>query len=250
MNMSNSSLVSYTWQGSTSNSNPRDHVIDTITIHHMAANGSLEGCFKTLAYKQNPGSVNYGIDSDGRIGLMIPENLRAWTSDSRPNDMRAVTIEVANDQPSDDGGWHVSDKAYAALINLCADICKRNGKNTMIWCSTLALTNARTFKANEMRMTIHQWFVPTGCPGAYLLSKMPDIAAQVTKKIQQPTNRVQATHSCYTYGSNSKGMPDVNGAYPSGSQWTVEKVISYAGQQWGKIKGSNNWIRMSDVKYV
>lgn len=181
--MANSSLVTYVWKGPKTNCNARDHVIDTITIHHIAGNGTLEGCFKTLAYKADPGSVNYGIDSLGAIGVMIDENLRAWTTCDRPNDMRAVTIEVANDKPSDAGGWHVSDKALAALINLCVDICKRNGKTKMIWCGSLAATNARSFASNEMRMTIHKWFAPTGCPGPYLESKMGYIASEVTKRL-------------------------------------------------------------------
>ena len=181
--MANSSLATYHWNGSKANCNIRDHVIDTITIHHMAGNGTCEGCFSTLAYKSTPGSVNYGIDSNGTIGVMIDEDLRAWTSSNRPNDMRAVTIEVANDKPSDAGGWHVSDKALASVINLCVDICKRHGKKKMIWCGSLSATNARKFASNEMRMTIHKWFAWTGCPGAYLESKMSYIANEVTKRL-------------------------------------------------------------------
>ena len=252
--MSNSTLATYIWKGSKSNCNTRDHAIDTITIHHMAANGTCEGCFSTLAYKGDPGSVNYGIETGGVIGLMIDEDLRAWTSNSRANDMRAVTIEVANDQPSNAGGWHVSDKAMTSLINLCADICKRRGKTKMIWCGSLDATNARKFANDEMRMTIHKWFAATGCPGEYLESKMSFIANEVTKRLNStPTpkpGRVAATHSCYTYDSDKKGNPAVNGPYKAGSQWTVEKIVTYAGQTWGKIKGAETWVRMSDVKNV
>lgn len=253
--MANSSLVSYVWTGDKSNCNVRDHAIDTITIHHMAGNGSLQGCFQSLVSRG--GSVNYAIDSNGKIGVMIDESYRAWTTSSRPNDMRAVTIEVANDQPSDAGGWHVSDKALASLIALCTDICKRNGKTKMIWCGSLSATNARTFASNEMRMTIHKWFAATGCPGQYLESKMSYIANEVTYKLNPPaptTNfRVQATHGCYTYSSNAQGKPPINpvsGTFKAGSQWTVEKVENYGGQSWGKIKGSNNWIIMADVKRI
>ncbi len=258
--MANSSLATYHWNGSKANCNIRDHVIDTITIHHMAGNGSCEGCFSTLAYKSDPGSVNYGIDSNGTIGVMIDEDLRAWTSSNRPNDMRAVTMEVANDKPSDAGGWHVSDKALASVINLCVDICKRHGKKKMIWCGSLKATEARKFAADEMRMTIHKWFAWTGCPGAYLESKMQYIADEVTKRLntaptpapkpkpKPTTGRVKAVHSCYTYDSNKKGNPAVNGAFKKGSQWTIEKVITYAGQEWGKIKNSDKWVRMSDVE--
>lgn len=251
--MANSKLVSYVWNGSKANCNVRDHAIDTITIHHMAGNGTCEGCCRTLAYKSEPGSVNYCIDSNGTIGVMIDEDMRAWTSSNRANDMRAVTMEVANDKPSDAGGWHVSDKALASVINLCADICKRHGKKKMIWCGSLTATEARKFAADEMRMTIHKWFAWTGCPGAYLESKMQYIADEVTKRLNPApapttfTGRVRATHGCYTYNSKKDGTPIVNGFYKKGSQWTVEKVEVYAGQKWGKIKDSSNWLLMTDV---
>lgn len=51
--MSNSSLVTYKWPGTTSNYNIRTHSIDRITIHMMAGNGSLQTCFNYLARPGN-----------------------------------------------------------------------------------------------------------------------------------------------------------------------------------------------------
>lgn len=250
--MSNSPLATVTIYSPNCNK-PRNHAIDTITIHHMACIMTVEACGNGFAKPSRQASSNYGIGSDGRIGLYVDEANRSWCSSSAENDNRAITIEVSNNVEGEEAiaaGWTVSDKALASLINLCVDICKRNGKKKMIWCGTKALTDTRTFAADEMRMTLHKWFVATGCPGAYLESKMSYIANEVTKRLSTPSNRVQATHSCYTYGSNSKGMPDVAGAYKTGSQWTIEKTIDYCGIKWGKIKGSTMWVRMSDVKYV
>ena len=162
---------------------PRNHAIDTITIHHMACDLTVEQCGNGFANPARQASSNYGIGTDGRIGLYVDEANRSWCSSSPENDHRAITIEVANDKPSDAGGWHVSDKALASLINLCVDICKRNGKSKMIWCGSLSATNSRTFASYEMRMTLHKWFAPTGCPGPYLESKMNYIAAEVTKRL-------------------------------------------------------------------
>ena len=162
---------------------PRNHAIDTITIHHMACDLTVEQCGHGFANSARQASSNYGIGSDGRMGLYVDEANRSWCSSSPENDHRAITIEVANDKPSDAGGWHVSDKALASLINLCVDICKRNGKSKMIWCGSLSATNSRTFASNEMRMTLHKWFAATGCPGPYLESKMSYIAAEVTKRL-------------------------------------------------------------------
>lgn len=66
-NMGDSSLVVYT-KWSPNYSSPRNHVIDTISIHCMAANGSIESLGNLFAQPSRKASSNYGIGSDGRIG--------------------------------------------------------------------------------------------------------------------------------------------------------------------------------------
>ena len=100
--MSNSSLVSYT-RISPHKYSPRDHAIDTITIHCMAGNLSLQTCGQIFQTRQ--ASSNYGIDSAGQIALYVDESDGSWCSSSRSNDMRAVTIEVANDGGAETG-WY------------------------------------------------------------------------------------------------------------------------------------------------
>lgn len=166
--MANSSLATWKWSGSTSNCDIRDHVIDTITIHHMAGNLSLEQCCSSVIGRN--ASCNYCIDSSGRVGVMIDEKKRAWTSSNPANDMRAVTIEVANNSGTPD--WTVSDEAMKSLISLCADICKRNG------ISKLNYTGS-----TSGNMTMHKWFAATDCPGPYLSSKFKYIQDEVNKKL-------------------------------------------------------------------
>ncbi|WP_296791959.1 peptidoglycan recognition protein family protein [Ruminococcus sp.] len=166
--MSNSSLATWRWNGNTDHYNTRDHVIDKITIHHMAGNLSLSGCCN--AVQSRGGSTNYCIDSNGNIGVMIDERYRAWTSSNRENDMRAVTIEVANAPGAGEPNWVVTDKALNACIQLCADICRRNGIKRINY----------TGNASG-NLTMHRWFFATGCPGPYLGSKFPYIAAEVNK---------------------------------------------------------------------
>lgn len=180
--MSVSPLVNWKWTGTTDHYNTRDHAIDRLTIHMMAGNGSLQTCFDWLAYHSG-GSVNYGIDSTGKIGSMIDESYRAWTSSNRANDMRAVTIEVAND--SGEPNWHVSDKAMSSLIKLCADICKRNG------IKALSYTGDKTCATGNM--SLHKWFAATSCPGAYLESKMPYIAQEVNKILNPTVKKTNTT---------------------------------------------------------
>lgn len=164
--MSNSPLVNYT--KISKNSNARRYPIQKITIHHMAGNLSVETCGEVFQNKQ--ASSNYGIGSDGRVGLYVEEHRRAWTSSNPDNDHRAVTIEVANDEVG--GNWHVSDKALNKLIELCVDICKRNGIKQL------------NFTGDKRgNLTMHKWFAATNCPGAYLESKFPYIAAEVNKRL-------------------------------------------------------------------
>lgn len=167
--MSNSNLVSYTKLSPHCNK-PRLHKIDKITIHHMAGNATIEQCGEGFAKPARRGSSNYGIGSDGRIGMYVEEKNRAWTSSNAANDHRAVTIEVANDGGAPD--WHVSDKALAATIDLCVDICRRNG------IKALNFTGDKTGN-----LTMHRYFVATTCPGPYLASKFPHIAQEVNRRL-------------------------------------------------------------------
>ena len=176
--MSNSTLISYTKLSPNKNS-PRNHKIDTITIHHMAAvNATIEACGAGFAQSSRQASANYGIGSDGRIALYVDEADRSWGSSNGANDHRAVTIEVANS--GGDPNWPVSDKAYAALIELCADICRRNGIARLVWASS---KSDRVNHKNGANMTVHQDFAATACPGPYLLGRMADIAAQVNARL-------------------------------------------------------------------
>ena len=168
-NQSNSSLVDCIIL-SPNKTSPRNKKISKITIHHMAGNLSVERCGNIFLNPTRKASSNYGIGSDGRIGMYVEEKDRAWTSGSRENDNQAVTIEVANDVVG--GIWHVSDKAMESLILLCVDICKRNGIEKLIY------TGDKTGN-----LTMHKWFQATACPGPYLESKFPYIADEVNKRL-------------------------------------------------------------------
>ena len=213
--MSNSSLATYIWTGSKSNCNVRDHKIDRITIHMMAGNGSLYTCFSWLSRAGNQGSVNYGIDSNGTIGVMIDEDKRAWTSSNRANDMRAVTIEVANDSGAPN--WHVSDKAMSSLIKLCADICKRNG------IKKLEYTGDKTCQTGNM--TLHKWFAATSCPGPYLEGKMTYIAAQVNKLLGASSGAATPTQ----LSSSSSSTTSKYLTYDQFAKKYLGKAVDYDG---------------------
>lgn len=167
--MSNSSLVNYTKISPNSN-NPRKYPITKITIHHAACVASVEGLGNAFAKASTGASANYGIGADCRVGLYVDEANRAWTSSNRDNDERAITIEVSNSEKG--GNWPVSDKVLAKLIDLCVDICQRNG------IEKLTYTGDATGN-----LTRHNMFAATTCPGPYLQSKFPYIAEEVNKRL-------------------------------------------------------------------
>ncbi len=177
MAYTNSPLVVYT-KLSPNHSGARSHKIDTISIHCMAGNCSVETCGAIFAAASRQASSNYGIGSDGRIALYVEEKNRSWCTSSASNDHRAVTIEVANDG-DESTGWHVSDKAYAALIALCADICKRNGIKELKWRGDKSLIG----QVDKQNMTVHRWFANKSCPGDYLYNLHGQIAKEVNARL-------------------------------------------------------------------
>lgn len=174
--MSNSNMVTYT-KMSPNHSGKRTHAIDTITIHHMAGNLSVQTCGALFGNKSRQASSNYAVNGK-EVGLYVDEANRSWCSSNRTNDQRAITIETANDGGAPD--WHVSDTTMDTLIKLVADICKRNKIKKLIWSDNKA---DRINHRNGCNMTIHSDFAATQCPGPYLKSKMAYIASEVNKII-------------------------------------------------------------------
>lgn len=185
--MSNSGLVVYT-KLSPNHSGQRTHSIDRITPHCVVGQLSCEsicGCFTS---PQREASCNYGIGTDGRISLCVEEKNRSWCSSSNANDQRAVTIECSSDKIAP---YAMTDAVYAALIDLCTDICKRNGKSKLLWFGDKNKTLAYEPKADEMIITVHRWFANKSCPGDWLYNRLGDLAAKVTSRLgggsQQPS---------------------------------------------------------------
>ncbi len=174
--MSNSRLASYV-KLSPNNSGVRMHAIDTVSIHCMAGNMSIEACGDMFSHAATEASSNYGIGSDGRIALYVEESKRSWATSSWSNDNRAVTIEVANCGGAPD--WPVSPAAYKSLINLLVDICKRNNIKELLWSGNKALIG----NVSMQNMTVHRWFKNKACPGNYLYGLHTKIAREVNSRL-------------------------------------------------------------------
>ena len=174
--MSNSPLVSYT-KISPNRTKNRNHAIDTITIHCVVGQCSVETLGRIFEPTSRKASSNYGVGVDGRIGMYCEEKDRSWCSSNATNDHRAITIEVASDTKEP---YAVNAKAYAALIELCVDICKRNGIKKLVWSTD---KSTRVNHLNGCNMTVHRDYANKSCPGTYLYERMGDIASKVNAKL-------------------------------------------------------------------
>ena len=177
--MSNSPLVSYT-KLSPNHSGQRTHAIDRITPHCVVGQCSVETLGNIFAPTSRQASCQYGIGVDGRVGMYVEEKNRSWCSSSNENDQRAVTIECASDTTYP---YAFKDVVYNKLIELCVDICKRNGKKKLLWLGDKTKTLNYNPAADEMVLTVHRWFANKSCPGDWMYSRMGDLASKVTAKL-------------------------------------------------------------------
>lgn len=185
---SNSPLVSYT-KLSPNNSGQRNHSIDRITPHCYVGQVSVERMGYGFGNPAARTSCNYGIGEDGRIALICEEKNRSWCSSSAENDHRAITIECASD--ADGEPYAFKNVVYERLIDLCVDICKRNGKKKLLWLGSKEKTLAYTPKADEMVLSAHRWFAAKSCPGNWMYSRMGDLASKVTARLGKPAVKPQ-----------------------------------------------------------
>lgn len=174
--MSNSPLVDYTRISPNKNS-PRNHKIDTITIHCVVGQCTVETLGNIFAPTSRQASSNYGVGTDGKIGMYVEEKDRSWCSSNAANDNRAVTIEVASDTKHP---YAVNDRAFAALLDLVTDICKRNGIKQLVWSTKKA---DRVNHKNGCNMTVHRDYANKSCPGDYLYNRHREIAAEVNRRL-------------------------------------------------------------------
>ena len=176
MKMSNSALVNCT-KISPNRTSPRKNKIDTITIHCVVGQCSVETLGAIFAPSSRQASSNYGVGYDGRFGMYCEEKDRSWCSSSAANDNRAITIEVASDTTEP---YAVNDKAYAALLDLVTDICRRNGIKKLVWSTK---KSERVNHLNGCNLTVHRDYANKSCPGNYLYERQGAIAAEVNKRL-------------------------------------------------------------------
>jgi hypothetical protein len=231
-------------------------------VGQLTAEG-ICGCFTSTSRKA---SCNYGIGKDGKIALCVDEGNRSWCSSNAANDQRAVTIECASDTASP---YAMNDKVYAALINLCVDICKRNGKTKLLWLGDKDKTLKYSPKSGEMVLTVHRWFANKSCPGDWLYNKLGELATEVTNKLGgKTTTASSATNKTSTASTSGEYKVKVTvdvlnirkgagtnyatcGSIRDKGTYTITEEASGKGAtKWGKLKSGAGWISLDYCKKV
>lgn len=235
-NYPNSSLVSYT-KLSPNHSGQRIHTIDRITPHCVVGQASVETLGNIFSKTSKQASSNYGIGSDGRVGLYVEEKNRSWCSSSNANDQRAVTIECASDASEP---YAFKDAVYNKLIELCVDICRRNGKTKLLWLGTKTKSLSYSPASDEMVLTVHRWFAKKSCPGSWMYARMGELAEQVTARLSgsAETAEPETTQTTYTVKTGD-------------SLWKIAAKLLGNGSRYTEIKALNglktNTIRVGQV---
>ena len=74
-------------------------------------------------------------------------------------------------------------EVYSALVDLCVDICRRNGKKRLVWIADKDKALSYKVKPDEMLLTVHRWFARKTCPGNRLMERLGSLADEVNHKI-------------------------------------------------------------------
>lgn len=221
MAYTNSKLVNYT-RISPNRSVNRNHKIDTVSIHCVVGQCSVETLGSIFASTSKEASSNYGIGYDGRIGMYVEEKDRSWCTSSASNDNRAITIEVASDTYHP---YRVNDVAYKSLIKLLVDICKRNGIKELKWKADKSLIG----QVDKQNMTVHRWFSNKSCPGDYLYNLHGQIAKEVNAQLGSGTSST-TKKTLYRVRKTWKDVKSQKGAFNdlSNAKKCADKNIGYS----------------------
>lgn len=270
MGFSNSPLAAVT-KISPNRTPNRNHAIDTITIHCYVGQVTVERGLNGFAKEERGASCNYVIGYDGKIGLCVEEKDRSWCSggydkqgnpirvngiSGKSNDYQAVTIEVASDNKHP---YAITDKAMDALIELCADICKRNGIKRLLWKGDKTLVG----RVDQQNMTVHRWFAAKACPGDYIYNRLGDIVAKVNAKLgasganpapAAPASKVPYTVRITVTDLNIRKGPGTNsakvGVINPGKYTIVSEADGQGASKWGKLKSGTGWVSLDYCKKI
>jgi hypothetical protein len=156
----------------------RNANVTGFTIHH---NAGVDAYGQATAAGREV-SANYWITNDGQILPNVDESRRAFTSGAAgypagaAADHRNITVEVSNSPEGvRSGSWAISDAALDALVRLIADVWKRYNLGPVT-------------RGASRGLGVHRDWVPTACPGPYIMGKLDEIVARANKLNEKQVN--------------------------------------------------------------
>lgn len=253
----------------------RNHAIDTITIHCFVGQVTAKRGCEVFQPTKRGASCNYVVGLDGSIGLCVEEKDRSWCSggsdkngqpirvngiSGKSNDYQAVTIEVASDNTHP---YAITEKAMSALIELCADICKRNGIPKLLWQGDKKLVGNIT----KQNLTVHRWFDARSCPGDYIYGRLGEIADRVNAKLgasgtaasPKPVTvtapaavpyKVRITITDLNIRKGPSTDYGINGQIKPGAYTIISEATGAGAAKWGKLKSGAGWISLDFCKKI
>lgn len=160
---------------------PRQSAVTGFGIHHNAG----VDAYGEATNPRREVSANYWIANDGTILPNIDETRRAFTSGAvgypagALADHRNVTVEVSNSPEGvRSGTWAISEAAMASLVALIADVWIRYDLSLVERSATRGLG-------------VHQDWVPTSCPGPYIMANLGEIIAAANRIVTGEASPIQ-----------------------------------------------------------
>lgn len=260
MAYTNSKLVDYK-KLSPNHSGKRTHSIDRISPHCVVGQFKVKALANLFKSASRQASCNYGIAKDGKVALVVEEKNRSWCTSSSSNDQRAITIEVSSDKTHP---YKMNTAAYNKLIDLCVDICKRNGKKKLLWLGSKSKSLEYKPEKDEMIITVHRWFANKACPGDWLYNRLDDLAKEVTERLGTQVSDKKETSKKeefkpYKAKITAKTLNVRAGAgtkYKVVTQvkkdeiYTIIEEKTVGSHKWGKLKSEIGWISLQYTKKV
>ena len=246
--MSNSSLVNIKVPAHSNNYTVgrSGRKIEKIAIHHMAGILTAKQCGGIFQNGSRKASSNYGIGKDAEVGLYVDEANTSYCNSNWDSNCKSVTIETSNSSLG--GNYPVSDAVLNKLIELVADIAKRNNLGKLV---------------KGQNLVWHRMYAATTCPGDYLLSKMDYIAEQANKinNIEKPAENTNSTSSegylvkvtADVLNIREKAGTDskITGQIKDKGTYTIVAESNGKGAtKWGKLKSGAGWISLDFVQRI
>ena len=193
---------------SKSNERSSSNTLKYLIPHCTAGNANSSG-LSTATYFCNTDrqcSANYCIGPNDTC-LCIPEYLRAWCSGGeytvcgltgRMADYDGINMELS----SDTTGKIMYQSTIDNFIKLAIDICKRYGKNKVLYFEDKYEACTYKPKNNEVVLLKHAYFANKSCWGEAFQKQVHETVAKINDALQEETEKAQ--HECCKYWKNGK----------------------------------------------